>query len=474
MIVFAVPAFLLAGALAALVPLALHLIRRRPPSRAPLPTSRFLTEDPRTSVRVSRPTDLVLLALRMLLLLLAGAALARPAWLPAPEGTSEVVLLDRSAAMRGPAWNRAVDAARRALLASDGEARGELVLFDTAAVRVPRRRIAPALFDSLAAAPPSADRADYAAALRGVRPALAELRGADSVRVTLLSALRWGGWSDGLAPLRRAAWPGSLVIPDLGAASTNDTASSADSAAASRHAVVIAPSGRGLNATAALAATGWEVRTAPQPGPLPADANLYVTLAPPSPQVAGELRRRAEAGATVVVASSAVSAEAREWLPWTAVGRPVTESGGEIFFAPGLQLAGASGRVSGDPKPGASVIAAWDDGRPAAAAARAGRGCAVFLAAEIEGGEIPFSASYPRALDRLARGCEDASVDDADASRSLDAGARAVLRGQGPSVLAASAFSGSGGGVALGRWLMAAALAVALVETFLAYRGRSV
>src|SRR5688500_16708223 len=132
-----------------LVPLALHLIRRRPLGRAPLPTARFLVEDPRKAVRVSRPTDLPLLALRMLLLLLLGFGLARPAWIPTPEGTSTVVLLDRGSAMRGDGWRAAVGEARRSLRDADGASRGELVMFDTAAVRVPRARITPALFDSL-------------------------------------------------------------------------------------------------------------------------------------------------------------------------------------------------------------------------------------------------------------------------------------------------------------------------------------
>jgi hypothetical protein len=57
-----------------------------------------------------------------------------------------------------------------------------------------------------------------------------------------------------------------------------------------------------------------------------------------------------------------------------------------------------------------------------------------------------------------------------DADAPLDAGARAVLRGSGPRVVAAGAVPGSGGGVALGRWVMAAALLVALAETFFAYR----
>ena len=138
MITFGTPAFLLAGALAALVPLALHLIRRRPPARAPLPTERFLAPNPRTSVRVSRPTDPLLLALRMLLLILAGAAFARPVWLPDARGASEIVLLDRGAAMAsGDGGRQAVFLARQRLLGADGVARGELILFDTAAVRSP-------------------------------------------------------------------------------------------------------------------------------------------------------------------------------------------------------------------------------------------------------------------------------------------------------------------------------------------------
>ena len=98
MLEFARPAFLVAGALAALVPPVLHLIARRPPERAPLPTARFLRPDARTRVRVQRrPTDLLLLLLRSAFLLLLGAALAGPSWVPARAGTLEVVLLDRGA-----------------------------------------------------------------------------------------------------------------------------------------------------------------------------------------------------------------------------------------------------------------------------------------------------------------------------------------------------------------------------------------
>jgi hypothetical protein len=463
----AAPAFLLAGALAMLVPLALHLIRRRPPGRAPLPTARFLVEDPRKAVRVSRPTDLPLLVLRMLLLLLLGFGLARPAWLPAPEGTSTVVLLDHGAAMRDAGWSAAVGEARRSLLDADGVARGELVLFDTAAVRVPRARVTAALFDSLLAAQPLAVTADYAAALRAIPGAARELRGADSVRVRMISALADAGWSAGLAPLRRAAWPGALDLARVQLARTP-----ADSAApaANLTSVTLAAPGGGFVATA-LAAVGMEGPRVSPSGAFPAPASVYVLLNAPSASAASQLLERARAGATLVVTPGAVAEPLRAALPWRG-GFGLVRGGGAMWFDAETELAGAAGRVqAGGPAEGARTVAAWDDGRPAATAKRLGSGCVVFVGTELEGGELPFQAAYPAALARLARGCE-ATGGTADA-RPLDPGALAILRGRGPAAVPASAVGAAGAGVGLGRWALAAALLVALIETLLAYRRRT-
>jgi hypothetical protein len=87
---------------------------------------------------------------------------------------------------------------------------------------------------------------------------------------------------------------------------------------------------------------------------------------------------------------------------------------------------------------------------------------------ELEGGELPFQAEYPAALARLARGC-DATGGTAN-PRPLDPGALAVLRGRGPAAVPASAVGAAEAGVSLGRWLLAAALLIALIETVLAYR----
>lgn len=467
MLTFAAPAFLLAGALAMLVPLALHLIRRRPPGRVPLPTVRFLAEDPRNAVRVSRPTDLPLLALRMLLLLLAGAAFSRPAWIPAPEGTSTVVLLDRGGAVEAAGWRAALAAARQALLGPEGEARGELVLFDSAAVHVPRARVRPELFDSLLAAGPGRARSDYGVALRAIPSATRALRGADSVTVRMISPLSSNGWSPGLGALRESAWPGSIQLTRIPMA--RDTTSAARPAS-SRRAYVVARGG-GRFVSAALGALGYDVRAFPT-GPAP-DSSIYFILSASHGPVFAELVVRARGGATVVLAHTAVQwrGDRAALMPWSNGFALVPNSrGGAMWFGADLRIGGAAGRVSGEPANGARTVAAWDDGWPAATAMRMGRGCLVFVGTAMEGGDLPFQAEYPAMLGRLARGCEP--QDETTSDRPLDPGALQVLRGRGASSIAAHRL-GAAGGIAFGRWLLAAALAVALIETMLAYRRRA-
>jgi hypothetical protein len=467
LITFGAPAFLAAGAVAALVPLALHLIRRRPPSRVALPTERFLAPDPRTSVRLGHPTDVVLLVLRMLLLLLAGAALARPVWRPAARGTASVVLLDRGAAMSGgDAWPRAVATARQRLLGPRGEALGALVLFDSAATVVPPGRVTSPLFDSLAAARPASAPGQYAAALRAIPVAVGGLRAADSVRVALVTRPRWSGWSDGLGPLRASILPASLELIDLPDLDSGDDEIQPENVRALEAIYYSAALERISFTSTGLEAAGWRVRrAAPSPG-LRDSARLIVVASAVPAGMQDELRRSAESGATVLVTASGSSL--RDLVPWTGTMRSERDGGG-IWLASGAHASGAAMRVTGDAVRGARVIAAWDDGRPAAAARRLGRGCVVFVATDLDRGEITLDPGYPRLLDGLARGCE-ASGDAIAPNAPLDAGARAVLRGNGPRVVAARTVPGWGGGVPLGRWAMGLALIVALVETFLAYR----
>ncbi|HEX6041984.1 MAG TPA: hypothetical protein VFZ20_28325, partial [Longimicrobium sp.] len=382
-----------------------------------------------------------------------------------------VVLLDRGAAMRGDGWRTAVGQARRDLLAGDGTARGELVMFDTSAVRVPRHQVTAALFDSLLTANPSNHPSDYAAALRAIPASAQALHGADSVRVRMISALADAGWTPGLAPLRRAAWPGVVDLARVPLAPP--AADSADAGAPARTALTLSASGGGF-AAAALGAAGLEGGRANPQAPLPVGASVYLVMEAPSAATAHQLLERARAGATVVVTPAAATNELRSALPWTGGYGVAENSGGSMWFGAELELAGAAGRVqAGAPAQGARTVAAWEDGRPAAVARPLGSGCVVFVGAELEGGDLPYQAEYPAALARLARGCAP-SMPSASDARPLDPGAVALLRGRGPAAVAASAVGASEAGVALGRWVLVAALLIALVETLLAYRRRRV
>src|SRR5262245_53869585 len=74
-----VPWLVGAGAIAALGIVALHLLTTRRPPPAPLPTARFVPEsEVRAVSRARRPTDLLLLALRVLAVMAIGAAFAQP------------------------------------------------------------------------------------------------------------------------------------------------------------------------------------------------------------------------------------------------------------------------------------------------------------------------------------------------------------------------------------------------------------
>lgn len=202
---FLAPLVLALGALGAAAVVALHLLTTRRPPPAPLPTARFVPpSEARAVARARRPTDLVLLAMRVLALLLIGAAFARPVLdAPGPRVRS-VVLLDLSVSVAAP-----IGAAARA-----AEALGEgsaLVVYDSAARAVP--------LDSLTAVAEAAASDGARAAVGALSPALAAARrvagvvarGADSVRLVIVSPLTDRGF-DAATDAWRAAWPGRIEV----------------------------------------------------------------------------------------------------------------------------------------------------------------------------------------------------------------------------------------------------------------------
>jgi len=107
------------GLLTLAVPILVHLLARQRAPRQPFPSLRFLPDARLLTARRARPTDLLLLALRLLILAVTAAALAQPYLLTGERAAwqartvARAVVVDTSASMGGLGANgqAAVDAA---------------------------------------------------------------------------------------------------------------------------------------------------------------------------------------------------------------------------------------------------------------------------------------------------------------------------------------------------------------------------
>ncbi len=201
---FAAPAFLAAGIAAAIVVTALHFLARQRPRKAVFPTARFVPErQARAPSSALKPTDLLLLLLRVAALLLLGAAFARPAWSAAHAGTARVVVVDRSRAVGNAPQAR--DSAMALLRDRDA-----LVLFDSAARVLPK--------DSLRGFAASAARGSISAALVAAHQAAAALaERVDSVELVIVSPLAAEEFDAASLGIRRT-WLGRVRIVRVGLA----------------------------------------------------------------------------------------------------------------------------------------------------------------------------------------------------------------------------------------------------------------
>lgn len=498
MITFAAPGFLLAGAILAVVPIVLHLLARTTPERRPLPTARFLTVDRRTQLRVRRPSDLLLLALRVMFIVLLGAAFADPEWLPARTGAGVVVLLDGGAGM-APVWDEAVAAARGGLGPD-----GTLVVFDSVA-RVaadPERAL-----DSLATAGPGAGAASYLAALRGLKAAAGALP-AESATAVLVTRPRWSAWSPGVAMAREAAWRARIEVVALEAPSPRvdrmEEQADGRSPGMDGGSADVEGGGPGVEgATEPGEAMAWVVLGAEDHPlrPYAAAALGALGYAPASDTLAGLVlvlpdaddatpRAIPEAPRVVLLGGRMEGGWERGGRPWIssreAPGGPA-RSRGRLVLPDGRAIEGWVPQ-GGRPAAGSVVVAVWEDGRPAAAATRRGDGCHAYLAAEPGTSAAAADPAFPWLIRALADACaaggvadgreRSAPADEAALAEArggvlpLDRGATVVLRGDAlpPAVDLLSAEGPRRR--ALAGLLTVLALVVALAEAAIAYRGR--
>ena len=376
---FLAPGFLYAAIVVAVATVALHFIVAREPRATAFPTARFVPDSStRSLVRATHFSDPWLLALRVLLLLLIGAALARPVRLPERERIARVILADRS--------GRSSDAAVRAAVRELYRAGDAIVVFDTVAHLVTSP-------DSLALVA-AHGAGSLSAALTAAHAAASRIRaGADSIELVVVSALAPVEWDRATARIR-GAWPGRARIIRV----PGDTS---------------VPIGNPV--------VTWNTAMRP---PLAVARTAVDTI-----------------GAVVAGADVVVAPFPRMW------------------------------RYPADSLRGATVVARWMDGEPAAVEwqARSDGQCARSVAIPVDSvGDLVLRPTFVRLRARLQAACGIEAVDPS--APSSDALA-AMLAGTGP-IASASAFPpGPSAPSTLAPWLLGASLLLALVE--LIVRARS-
>jgi hypothetical protein len=274
---FLSPAFLL-GALAAALPIALHLLGRRPRVQVAFPAVRLLKRAPAAETRRRRLRDLLVLALRVGAILLLAVAFARPYFVRSQTpgaARAVVVAVDRSFSMGAPGeFERARATARSAVAGVAGGTPVGLVAFDDeASVLVKPTMDRGAAFREIARVQPGFGGTSYGAALARSAEALS-----GSGRVIVVTDLQRTGWNR-----QDAAIPDRLdvVVNDVGGVPSNvavaNIARDTDGVAA-----VLWNSGTPMRMGKARLLVGGRVR-AMQPFSLSAGAVQRIVFAGPPP-----------------------------------------------------------------------------------------------------------------------------------------------------------------------------------------------
>ncbi|MGE3955671.1 MAG: BatA domain-containing protein [Vicinamibacterales bacterium] len=193
---FLSPLFLL-GALAASVPIVLHLLKRDPENRVPFPAVHLLKHAPVEHSSRRRLRELLLLALRVTALLLLAFAFARPFFASglATSGATTVVALDTSLSLSAPGqFEKARQLAREALASAPAGNLTALVTFADSA------QVASQPSADRAVASAAVDRAQAGAGATRYRAALNAgvdlLRGRPG-RIVVVTDLQETGWDVG-------------------------------------------------------------------------------------------------------------------------------------------------------------------------------------------------------------------------------------------------------------------------------------
>jgi Aerotolerance regulator N-terminal len=426
---FLAPGYLFASLIAAAAIVALHFIVTRQPRAGILPTARFVPDTRATTVAPARrPSDLLLMLLRVLLLLAAGAGLARPVLTARRGAEARVILVDVSSSARDSIATR--DSVRAVYRNQDA-----IVLFDSSA-----RLVTGNVGDSLAALRPTSRRGNLSAALIAALRAGSSLRDrADSLELVIVSPFAREEL-DAATDTIRKLWPGKARLVRVAAPLL-------DTAAAPSSLTISGAADDPLAVTVALAratagASGLIDRGNAEEGGIPrrpaSDAALIGWPASTRPRFAAPRAARDTVGGVMAGDAVVVSTFERQWS-----------------FPP-------------DSLRGAEVIARWVDGEPAAVEKSDGTGCVRSVAIPVTPiGDFVIRHDFVRVVASLSRPCARITslipADPADVAKLEGKGGLAPRAAFQPLTDARSD---------LAPWLFALALAAAIGELFVRRRAR--
>ena len=196
--------FFLLGALAAGIPILLHLIKRERALRIEFPSLMFLRRVSRKTIRYQKVRHLLLLLMRILTILFLVLAFLRPyrdvsqaAAYAGRTTAAHVILLDNSMSMAyGDRWERARKAAADVAAALQGGDRVALIEFsDQALVRIPLTGERGAVLEDLQRGIQLTDRpTKYTPALRAAEKVALDARTGRRV-IDLVSDFQKTGWA---------------------------------------------------------------------------------------------------------------------------------------------------------------------------------------------------------------------------------------------------------------------------------------
>jgi hypothetical protein len=438
---FLAPGFLLASMAVATAIVALHFIVTRQPRSAILPTARFVPDTRATTVAPARrPSDLLLMVLRVLLVIAAGAGLARPVLTARRGAEARVILIDVSRSARDSTAIR--DSVRAVYRNQDA-----VVVFDSVA-----RLVTGKVGDSLAALRLTSRRGNMSAALIAALRAGSALRDrADSLDLVIVSPFAREEF-DAATDTIRKLWPGRARLAKVAAPAVDTVAPRASltisGAAGDPLAVTVELARTTVSASGRIDRGSSQFGTSGTTGVRDASPSSLIGVASRAPLIGWPATTR----------------------PRFAVPRSVRDTVGGVMAGDAVVVSTFERQWSFPPDSlrGAEVIARWVDGEPAAIEKPDDTGCVRSVAIPVTPiGDFVIRHDFVRLVASLSRPCARITslmpADPADIAK---------LEGKGGLAPRAAFHPLTDAHSDLAPWLFALALAAAIGELFVRRRGR--